>query len=158
VYNDSKPTNTVSIIYSPEHRKALAVFDDISTSKYRIFMFDSSEELYKQACDFFKSKPFQILSSHSMPKLPNVAVDKSLLAAEPAIRWESDNKGFIRHLIRAKLSELVNFFGMKSGYTFMNMKSVTDDNQKLVLNFLNSNQISRTELIKFFSKIQPKQL
>ena len=156
VYDNSKPMNTVSIIYSPEYRKALAVFDDITTSKYRIFMFDSSEELYKQACDFFKNKPFQILASHAMPKLPNVSVDKSLLAAEPAIKWESDNKGFIRHLIKAKLSELVSFFGMKPGYTYMNMKNVNDDNQKATLNFLNSNQIDRSQLIKYFSKLQPK--
>lgn len=157
VYDDSKPMNTVSIIYSPEHHKALAVFDDITKPKYRIFMFDSSEELYKQACDFFKSKPFQILASHAMPKLPNVSVDKSLLAAEPAIKWESDNKGFIRHLIKAKLSELVSFFGMKPGYTYMNMKNVNDDNQKATLNFLNSNQIDRSQLIKYFSKLQPKE-
>lgn len=157
VYDNNKPCNTVSIIYSPEHHKALAVFDDITTSKYRIFMFDSSEELYKQACDFFKSKPFQILASHAMPKLPNVSVDKSLLAAGPAIKWESDNKGFIRHLIKAKLSELVSFFGMKPGYTYMNMKNVTDDNQKATLNFLNSNQIDRSQLIKYFSKLQPKE-
>ena len=157
VYDDSKPCNTVSIIYSPEHHKALAVFDDITKPKYRIFMFDSSEELYKQACDFFKSKPFQILASHAMSKLPNVSVDKSLLAAEPAIKWESDNKGFIRHLIKAKLSELVSFFGMKPGYTYMNMKNVNDDNQKATLNFLNSNQIDRSQLIKYFSKLQPKE-
>ena len=157
VYDDSKPCNTVSIVYSPEHHKALAVFDDITKPKYRIFMFDSSEELYKQACDFFKSKPFQILSSHPMPKLPNVAVDKSLLAAEPAIRWNSDNKGFIRHLIKAKLSELVEFFGMKPGYTYFNMKNVTDDNQKSVLNFLNSNHIDRSQFLKFFKQLQPKE-
>lgn len=157
VYDDSKPFNTVSIIYSPEHHKALAVFDDITTTKYRILMFDSSEELYKQACDFFKSKPFQILSSHAMPKLPNVSVDKSLLAAEPAIKWESDNKGFIRHLIKAKLTELVSFFGMKPGYVYFNMKNVNDGNQKSVLNFLNSSRIDRSELLKFFSKLQPKE-
>lgn len=157
VYDDSKPSNTVTILYSSEHNKALAVFDDISKPKYKILMFNSSEELYKQACEFFKSKPFQILSSHAMPKLPNVSVDKSLLAALPAIRWESDNRGFIRQLIKTKLAELVEFFGMKPGYTYMNMKNVTDENQKATLNFLNSNQISRTDLIKFFTKLQPKE-
>ena len=96
-------------------------------------------------------------SIRQVPKLPNVAVDKSLLAAEPAIRWNSDNKGFIRHLIKAKLSELVEFFGLKPGYVYFNMKNVNDDNQKSVLNFLNSNQIDRSQFLKFFKQLQPKE-
>ena len=87
-----------------------------------------------------------------------MSVDKSLLAAEPAIRWESDNKGFIRHLIKAKLSELVSFFGMKSGYVYFNMKNVDTSNQKAVLNFLNYDQIDRSQFLKFFNKLQPKDI
>ena len=155
VYDDTITANTVTIIYSPENRKALAIFDDITQSKYRIFMFDSSEELYKQACKFFKSKPFQILSSHKMPKLPNVSVDKSLLQAEPAIKWNSDNKGFIRHLIRAKLTELVSFFGMKPGYTYYSLKGVNKNNEKSVMTFLNKNSITKKELLNFFKSINP---
>ena len=93
-----------------------------------------------------------------MSKLPNVSVDKSLLAAEPAIRWESDNKGFIRQLIKAKFAELVEFFGMKPGYVYFNMKNVNDDNQKTVLNFLNSQTIDKSEFIKFFNKLKPKEV
>ena len=156
VYDDSKPFNTVTILYSTTYNKALAVFDDISQKSYEILMFNSSQELYERALNFFGNKPFQILSNAAMSKLPNVAISTELNAALPLVNWNSDNQGFIRELIRAKLTELCKFFQMKIGYVYYQMRNINDFNQKAVLTFLNSEHIEYSKLLKYFKKLQPK--
>lgn len=156
VYDHSKHMNTLTIIYSEEHRRALALFDDISKSVYKVLMFDSSIELYEHAIKFFKGKEFQILSNATMAKLPNVAIDTGLNDVKPLISWPSDNKGFIRKLIKAKFTELVSFFGLKPGFVYYNMKNVNLQNEKEVLNFLNLSQIDRSQFMRFFNKLKPK--
>lgn len=157
VYDNAVKRNTITVIFSEEHHKALALFDDITKKSYKILMFESSQDLYEQAIKFFKNQPFQILANVAMPRLPNVSVEPRLNEVMPAIRWESDNLGFVRHLIRAKLTELVSFFGMKSGYVYYTMKGVTDANQKRVLEFLNSDTIDRNQFVSFCKSIQPKE-
>lgn len=156
VYDDTKPNNTVTILYSPIHRKAMALFDDITKSHYMILMFDNSNTLYTRAIEFFNNKQFQILSSHALPKLPNVTVDPALQAMLPLVQWHTDNQGFVRELIRVKLAELVNKFGIKKGYTWYQMQNINDPNQKSVLVFLNSDKIEYRAFLKFFKKLQPK--
>jgi len=156
VYVESKTRNTVTILYSKPHNMALALFDDFTKPQYLILMFNSSEQLYDRAIEFFNGAQFQILSNAPMAKLPNVSVDPKLSAVLPLIHWQTDNHGFIRELIRAKLTELVKYFNFKEGYTFYQMQNVTDLNQKKVLNFLNSDKIEYSEFLKFFKKLQPK--
>lgn len=156
VYNDLKPFNTITIVYSAEHHKALALFDDLSQPKYKVFLFNSSEELYAKACKFFNNKPFQILANRPMPKLPNVAVERSLDDVMPAINWNGSNDNFVKHLIRAKLTELASFFGFKPGWVFYTMKNVNPDNQKTIMQFITSQHIERSDFIKFFNRLKPK--
>ena len=156
VYNDDKQTHTVTVIYSEEHHKALALFDAIGKTKFKVLMFDSSNKLYESAVKFFNNEPFQVLSNATMSKLPNVSIDTSLNEAKPLISWHSDNLGFVRKLIKAKMTSLVNFFGMKPGYVYFNMKNVTKDNEKQVINFLNLEHMTKEHFIKFFTKLAPK--
>jgi len=156
VYSDSKPFNTITIIYSAEHQKALALFDDLSQPKYKVFMFNSSEELYAKACKFFNNRPFQIIANRPMPKLPNVAVERSLDEVMPAINWNGSNDNFVKHLIRAKLTELCTFFGFKPGWVFYTMKNINTDNQKTVMQFITAAHIDRSDFIKFFKRLEPK--
>ena len=153
VYNDLKPFNTVTIVYSAEHHKALALFDDLSQPKYKVFLFDSSEELYAKACKFFNNKPFQIIANRPMPKLPNVAVERSLDDVMPAINWTGSNDNFVKHLIRAKLTELASFFGFKPGWVWFSVKGITRQNEKEVMTFITMNHITREDIIKFFKRI-----
>ena len=38
------------------------------------------------------------------------------------------------------------------------MKNIDKHNEKSVMNFLNSNQIDKSEFLKFFNKLKPKDL
>lgn len=156
VYDNSKHMNTLTIVYSEEHRRALALFDDIGKSVYKVLMFNSSIELYEHAIKFFKGKQFQILSNATMSKLPNITIDTSLNDVKPLISWPSENKGFIRKLIKAKLTELVSFFGIKPGWVYYTMKNITLQNEKEVLNFLNLSHIDKSQFMRFFNKLKPK--
>jgi hypothetical protein len=144
----------VTIVYSQAHKKALALFDDVSKPRYKILMFNSSEELYTQACTFFRPQQFQIISNRALPKLPNVAVNKQLDAAMDLISWESQNTGFVRKLIRMKFEHIVNFFGLKSGMVFYVMKAVTTDNEKSILAHLSNTTFERTDFIRYCTKLQ----
>lgn len=154
VYDDSKHINTVTILFSKEHMKALALFDDITKSKYKILQFDSSEALYIEACKYFNSKPFQMISNANMPKLPNVAVNNQLNAVLPLIVWDTPNSGFIKKLIKHKLDHMVNFFGLKPGMTYYVAKAITPDNEKKILQDLSNNSFDRSTFIKYCSKLQ----
>ena len=90
------------------------------------------------------------------PYQQNVAISTELNAALPLVNWNSDNQGFIRELIRAKLTELCKFFQMKIGYVYYQMRNINDFNQKAVLTFLNSEHIEYSKLLKYFKKLQPK--
>ena len=154
VYDDSFPSNTVTIIYSAEHRKALALFDDLTKPRYKVLMFDSSEELYQQACRFFKDTPFQIIANRAMPKLPNVAVDRNLDAAIDLISWNSANTGFVRKLVKMKLEHIVEYFGMKSGMVYYVMKAINSDNEKAILSHLSNTSFERSDFIKYCKRLQ----
>ena len=156
VYDNDAIANTVTIIYSAEHHKALALFDDYKQTKYKILMFESSTELYEHALKFFKGKPFQILSNATMSKLPNVSVDPGLNDVIPLIHWHTDNKGFIRKLIKAKMGDIITYLDIKPGWAYYTMKNVNRDNEKSVLNFLNLSHIDRAQFLRFFNKIKPK--
>ena len=152
VYSDAKPTNTVTVLLSVEQHKALALFDDLSSKLYHIGMYDSSEAIYEAATQYFQSKPFQIMSNVQL-KLPNVQVNPNLDQVMPLIDWFSDNQGFIKKLIKAKLTSMVSDFAMKPGYTWYVLNAVNESNQKSVLQFLKSDP-DRSKFIKYFKKLQ----
>lgn len=156
LYSSEVERSTVTVIYSREYKKALAVFDCPTKPKYKVFQFESSQEMYEKCLDFFPGT-FQITSNIAMPKLPNVFVDKSLDDVLPLITdWDADNKGLVRKLIKMKCAHIVEFFGMKSGFVYYFMKGVNSDNEKEVMEFLNKDDLSRTSLLKFNKKIEPK--
>lgn len=152
VYSDAKPTNTVTVLLSVEQHKALALFDDLSSKLYSIGMYDSSDAIYEAATQYFQSKPFQIMSNVQL-KLPNVQVNPNLDQVMPLIDWFSDNQGFIKKLIKAKLTSMVSDFAMKPGYTWYVLNAVNESNQKSVLQFLKSDP-DRSKFIKYFKKLQ----
>ena len=152
VYSDSKPTNTVTVLLSVEQHKALALFDDLSSKLYHIGIYDSSDAIYEAATQYFQSKPFQIMSNVQL-KLPNVQVNPNLDQVMPLIDWFSDNQGFIKKLIKAKLTSMVSDFAMKPGYTWYVLNAVNESNQKSVLQFLKSDP-DRSKFIKYFKKLQ----
>lgn len=152
VYSDAKPTNTVTVLLSVEQHKALALFDDLSSKLYSIGMYDSSDAIYEAATQYFQSKPFQIMSNVKL-KLPNVQVNPNLDQVMPLIDWFSDNQGFIKKLIKAKLTSMVSDFAMKPGYTWYVLNAVNESNQKSVLQFLKSDP-DRSKFIKYFKKLQ----
>lgn len=152
VYSDIKPTNTVTVLLSVEQHKALALFDDLSSKLYHIGMYDSSDAIYEAATQYFQSKPFQIMSNVQL-KLPNVQVNPNLDQVMPLIDWFSDNQGFIKKLIKAKLTSMVSDFAMKPGYTWYVLNAVNESNQKSVLQFLKSDP-DRSKFIKYFKKLQ----
>ena len=152
VYSDAKPTNTVTVLLSVEQHKALALFDDLSSKLYHIGMYDSSDAIYEAATQHFQSKPFQIMSNVQL-KLPNVQVNPNLDQVMPLIDWFSDNQGFIKKLIKAKLTSMVSDFAMKPGYTWYVLNAVNESNQKSVLQFLKSDP-DRSKFIKYFKKLQ----
>lgn len=152
VYSDAKPTNTVTVLLSVEQHKALALFDDLSSKLYHIGMYDSSDAIYEAATQYFQSKPFQIMSNIQL-KLPNVQVNPNLDQVMPLIDWFSDNQGFIKKLIKAKLTSMVSDFAMKPGYTWYVLNAVNESNQKSVLQFLKSDP-DRSKFIKYFKKLQ----
>jgi hypothetical protein len=154
VYDDSITRHTVTIIYSAAHRKALALFDHTSKPRYKVLMFDSSEELYKEACEFFKSQPFQIIANRPMPKLPNVAVNRELDSAVDLISWGSTNSGFVKKLIKLKLAHIAEFFGFKPGFTYYVARGITPENEKSILSHLGNTSFERSEFLKYCTKLQ----
>lgn len=154
VYDDSIKRNTVTVIYSSEHRKALALLDDISKPRYKVLMFNSSEDLFNESCKFFKDKQFQIIANRPMPKLPNVHVNRSLDAAMDLISWNTDNKGFVKKLIKLKFQHICLFFGMKVGMVYYLAKAITPDNEKSILTHISTNSFERSEFLKYTKRLQ----
>jgi len=154
VYDDSSNRSTVTVIYSAQHRKALALLDDPNKPRYKVVMFNSSEDLYTSCCKFFNSQPFQIIANRPMPKLPNVQVDRNLDAAIDLISWETDNKGFVKKLIKLKLSHIIQFFGMKQGMLWYLSKAITTENEKSILSFISNNTFERSEFLKYTKRLQ----
>lgn len=154
VYNELKIMNTVTILFSKERMKALAIFDDVSKSNYRIFQFDSSEALYIEACKFFHSQQFQIVSNARLPKLPNVEVNQQLSAVLPLIVWDTPNANFIKKLIKFKLENLCEFFGVKPGMIYYVSKYIQRDNEKQILNDLGKRTFDRSSFIKYCKNLQ----
>ena len=154
VYDDSITRHTVTIIYSAAHRKALALFDHTSKPRYKVLMFDSSEELYTEACEFFKSQPFQIIANRPMPKLPNVAVNRELDSAIDLVSWDSTNSGFVKKLIKLKLAHIAEFFGFKPGFTYYVARGITPENEKSILSHLGNTSFERSEFLKYCTKLQ----
>lgn len=154
VYNDSKHMNTVTVLFSAQHMKALALFDDISKPKYKILQFDSSETMYTEACKFFGSKPFQVISNAKMGKLPNVAVNKQLEAVLPLINWDTPNSGFIKKLIKHKILHMCEFFQIKKGMVYYVAKAINPTNEKKILQDLSNNTFDRQDFVKYCKKLQ----
>lgn len=154
VYDANKKMNTVTILFSKQHMKALALFDDISKTKYKVLEFNSSEELYTEACKFFGPKQFQILSNAHMPKLPNVSVSSELNVVLPLISWGTDHRNFIKKLIKFKMEHICEFLGIKKGMVYYLARHITVDNEKQILEFISTNSFNRAEFIKFTNKLQ----
>lgn len=153
LYSEESPTNCVTVLYSSENKQALAILDDPGKSTYSFKQFTDSSDLYQHAVKYFKSKPFQIISN-ARSKLPNVHVDTELNFALDLVNWDGSNQNLIRKLIKSKLLHICEYLGMKPGVVYYKMKLVTTDNQKSVLNFLNSENITRAKLMKFFNKYE----
>lgn len=154
VYSEHKIMNTVTILFSKERMRALALFDDISKSTYKILQFDSSESLYIEACKFFNSKQFQIVSNARLPKLPNVEVNQQLNAVLPLIVWDTPNSNFIKKLIKFKLEQLCEYFGVKPGMVYYLGKYIQPNNEKLILQDLNSKAFDRGSFVKYCKNLQ----
>jgi len=154
VYSEHKVMNTVTILFSKERMRALALFDDISKSTYKILQFDSSETLYIEACKFFNSKQFQIVSNARLPKLPNVEVNPQLTAVLPLIVWDTPNSNFIKKLIKFKLEQLCEYFGVKPGMVYYLGKYIQPNNEKLILQDLNSKAFDRGSFVKYCKNLQ----
>lgn len=154
VYNELKVMNTVTILFSKERMRALALFDDISKSTYKILQFDSSESLYIEACKFFNSKQFQIVSNARLPKLPNVSVNNNLNAVLPLIVWDTPNSNFVKKLIKFKLENLCEFFGIKPGMVYYLGKYIQPNNEKQILQDLGKNAFDRQSFVKYCKKLQ----
>ena len=154
VYSEHKIMNTVTILFSKERMRALALFDDISKSTYKILQFDSSESLYIEACKFFNSKQFQIVSNARLPKLPNVFVNNQLNAVLPLIVWDTTNSNFIKKLIKFKLEQLCEYFGVKPGMVYYLGKYIQPNNEKLILQDLSSRAFDRGSFVKYCKNLQ----
>lgn len=154
VYDEHKIMNTVTILFSKERMRALALFDDISKSTYKILQFDSSESLYIEACKFFNSKQFQIVSNARLPKLPNVFVNNQLNAVLPLIVWDTPNANFIKKLIKFKLEQLCEYFGVKPGMIYYVSKYIQRDNEKQILNDIGGGTFDRASFIKYCKNLQ----
>lgn len=153
VYDDSKQINTVTVLFSSKHMKALALFDDIKKPRYKILQFDSSETMYIEACKFFGQKPFQIISNARMGKIPNVTVNKQLEAVLPLIKWDTPNSGFIKKLIKHKYEHIASFFGLNPKMSYYAMKGVTKENQKAILQTLNQENFNKDEFLKLHNQL-----
>lgn len=154
VYDEHKIMNTLTILFSKEHMKALALFDDVAKTKYKLMQFDSSESLYIEACKFFGSKPFQILSNAAMPKLPNVSVNNRLSVVLPLIKWDTPNSGFIKKLVKHKLEHICEFLDIKKGFVYYLAKHITSHNEKQILQDISRNSFDRGEFIKYCKNLQ----
>jgi len=154
VYDELALINTVTILFSREHMKALALFDDVTKPNYKIMQFASSEELYEEACKFFGPTKFQILSNAAMPKLPNVAVNNQLNAVLPMIKWDTPNSGFVKKLIKSKMVHICEFLGLKPGMVYYVSKYITKDNEKQILQDISRNSFSRSEFVKYCNLLQ----
>ena len=126
----------------------------ISKSTYKILQFDSSESLYIEACKFFNSKQFQIVSNARMPKLPNVFVNNQLNAVLPLIVWDTPNANFIKKLIKFKLESLCEFFGVKPGMVYYLGKYIQPNNEKQILQDINSKAFDRASFVKYCKNLQ----
>ena len=153
VYDSNKKMNTVTILFSKQHMKALALFDDISKTKYKVLQFNSSEELYTEACKFFGPKQFQILSNASMPKLPNVSVSSELNAVLPLISWDTDHRNFIKKLIKFKYEHIASFFGLNPKMSYYAMKGISLDNEKSTLERLSIYNLDKSNFLKLHKQL-----
>ncbi len=153
LYREDVHMNNVLVLYNRELKKAFALLDNPSKANYKLMMFDSSEDLYTAALKFFNNKPFQIKANIKM-KLPNATVDHKLEYGVLLVNWEGNNAGFVKKLIRVKLEHILEFLSIKKGYAHYNIAKVTPSNQKAVISFLNSDGITRSSLVKYFSNLK----
>ena len=152
---DQPPQCTVTVIYDNSVKRAIALFDDLNRN-IKVFEFDSSKQLFADALIYFKQSKFLLISNVPMPQLANVTIDRELNHFIPLIDWSSKtaNAGFIRKLLKLKLTHIVEFLGMKPGVVFYKMKAITKPNERKVWNFLNSQNIDRTNFFKFFKSYE----
>lgn len=155
MYSEEVHNNTVIVLYNKQWNKAIAILDNPNVPTYSYKMFNSSEKLYKHCVKYFKSKPFQILSNVKMTKLStNVLVNPTLNNYVNLINWETEqNQNIIRKIIKVKMEEIVDYFVIKKGYVYYQMKKINKQNEKEVLNYLNNGTIDRQKFIKFFNDL-----
>lgn len=153
VYDENSNINTVTILFSKQHMKALALFDDIKKPRYKILQFSSSEELYTEACKFFGPNQFQMISNANMPKLPNVAVNNALTAVLPLISWDTDHRNFIKKLIKFKYEHTARFFGLNPKMSYYAMKGISKENEKHMLQTLSGKGFSKGKFLKLHKQL-----
>jgi len=157
VYRDKVPSNNIIIIFNKELHKAFVVFDNLTETVYQLGLYDSSKDILTAAYQYFVNQKFTIVANFKLSNLPNLTVIPSLSNAVNQVNWNGgDNKGFIKYIIRSKLSQLCEEWGIKPGFVFYNIQYITSLNEKSVLTFLNKDGLDRTKIVKFFKKIQPK--
>ena len=145
----------VTCLYDRNVKRAIAIFDDPNQSRYKIFEFTNSNDIYTKALKFFSNRPFTITSNIKMSKLPNVTVNRELDAFIPLLDWSlKDQKGIVKKIIKAKLQSVTRFLGMRDGFSYYFMKVVNPDTEKQVMEFLNSENIDRRKLVKFKEKME----
>jgi hypothetical protein len=154
---EAEPTttkNTITILYSRAHKKAIALLDAPDNPTYKVTFFSSSEEMYESAIKYFNNKPFQIISNIAMPKLANVHVDRGLDAALSLVSWDSGStSGFIKRLIKMKMEHICEHFAIKSGWVYYQMKGITKQVEKPTMNFLIQSDLQRADFLKYFKKL-----
>jgi len=126
------PQHTVTLIYSKEHKKAVAIFDNVDKSYYKQHFVDDAGSLLKYARDYFRGQHYQIMSNIDMKQIPNVNVNRSFDKVVKLINWEVKSPNVVRQLIKVMLLDKAEDFGFKKGIVYYFMKAVDNANQKQV--------------------------
>jgi len=151
--HDSIKPNQVTTIYNYDHTISLSILDNPSKPNYKIVMNTSPTDLYKSCLSYFNNQPFNLQSNQPIPELPHKHNPKLDSLLELIDNWESPNSGFIRKLIKSKLTYAANYYGIQPGWVYYAMKSINSTNEKLVLNFIKQGGFTSNELTKFFYKL-----
>lgn len=157
VYQDEIVRATATVLYDRIQKRAVVLLDDPTQTKYKVLEFTSSEDMYKTTLKYFKNKSFQIISNIAMPKLVNVKVNKALGVFLPLINWENQTQnGIVKKIIKFLLEEHVKITGLKKGFSYYFLKGITSNTEKEVMEFLNTEYLTKSQLIKMNNKLNPK--
>ena len=158
VYQDEVVRATATVLYDRTKKRAVVLLDDPTQTKYKVLEFTSSEDMYKSALKYFKNKSFQMIANIAMPKLVNVKVNKALDVFVPLINWENQTQnGIVKKIIKFLLEEHIKVVGLKKGFAYYFLKGVTPNVEKEVMEFLNEEFLTKSQLIKMNNKLNPKE-